>query len=109
MEFRNRRWLVIPTNIINDINFNEVLESGTLGLRKSIDQSKTFVKYQVNVVINTHTEVIADPETGEEISNTVEAGVYGRPSIYKEEYPEYTYSEIKELLQTDEWLVNDME
>jgi hypothetical protein len=109
MEFKNRRWLVIPTDIINDIDFNEVLEGGKNSLRKSIDGTKTFVKYEVNVVQKTYTQTIDPAETGEELYRTVEAGVYGRPSIYSDDYQEYNYSEIKELLNTDEWLVNDIE
>jgi hypothetical protein len=37
---------------------------------------------------------------------TIPAGVYGRPSIYKPEYPEYNHSEILELLSTEEWVQN---
>lgn len=109
MKFKNRRWLVIPTDKIDDINFNEVLEGGKDSLRKSVDGTKTFVKYEVKVVQKTYTETIEAAETGEEIYLTIEAGVYGRPSIYSEDYQEYDYSEIKELLETDEWSVNDME
>ena len=109
MEFKNRRWLVIPTDKIDDINFNEVLEGKKDSLRKSVDGTKTFVKYEVKVVQKTYTETIEAAETGEETSLTIESGVYGRPSIYSEDYQEYNYSEIKELLETDEWSVNDME
>jgi hypothetical protein len=108
MEFKNRRWLVIPTDKIDDINFNEVLEGGKDSLRKSVDETKTFVKYEVKVVQKTYTETIEAAETGEETYLTIEAGVYGRPSIYSEDYQEYNYSEIKELLETDEWSVNDI-
>ena len=101
--FQNRRWLVIPTSIVDDIDFNQVHESNADSLRKSIDETLTFVKYEVNVVEETYTETFEDIETGEEISNTVEAGTYGRPSIYNGEYTEYTHSEILELLSTEQW------
>ena len=101
--FQNRRWLVIPTSIIDDIDFNQVHESNADSLRKSIDETLTFVKYEVNTIEETYTETYEDIETGEEISNTVEAGTYGRPSIYSEEYTEYTHSEILELLSTEQW------
>jgi hypothetical protein len=103
MKFENRRWLVIPTSTINNIDFNQVNEPNIELLRKSIDGSLTFVKYEVKIVEETYTETYEDLETGEEISNTIEAGVYGRPSIYSEEYSEYTHSEILELLSTEQW------
>ena len=101
--FQNRRWLVIPTSIIDDIDFNQVHESNADSLRKSVDETLTFVKYEVNIVEETYTETFEDIETGEEVTNTVEAGTYGRPSIYSEDYTEYTHSEILELLSTEQW------
>ena len=103
MRFENRRWLVIPTSIIDDIDFNQVHESNADSLRKSIDETLTFVKYEVNIIGETYTETFEDIETGEEVTNTVEAGTYGRPSIYSEEYTEYTHSEILELLSSEQW------
>jgi len=103
MRFENRRWLVIPTSIVGDIDFNQVHESNIESLRKSVDETLTFVKYEVNVVEETYTETHTDIETGEEVTNTVEAGTYGRPSIYSEDYTEYTHSEILELLLTEQW------
>jgi len=101
--FENRRWLVIPVEKIDDIDFNQVHESNADSLRKSIDETLTFVKYEVNIIEETYTETFEDIETGEEVTNTVEAGTYGRPSIYNEEHTEYTHSEILELLSTEQW------
>ena len=101
--FQNRRWLVIPTSIVDDIDFNQVHEPNADSLRKSVDETLTFVKYEVNVVEETYTETFEDVETGEEVTNTIEAGTYGRPSIYSEDYTEYTHSEILELLSTEQW------
>jgi hypothetical protein len=43
-------------------------------------------------------------------TNTIEVGVYGRPSIYSEEYNEYNHEEILNLLRTSEWSPsNDIE
>ena len=103
MRFENRRWLVIPTTIIDTINFNEVHESNADSLRKSIDESETFVKYEVNIVDETYTETYENLETGEEVTNTIEAGTYGRPSIYNEDYTEYNHADILDLLATEEW------
>ena len=103
MRFENRRWLVIPTSIIDDIDFNEVHESSVDSLRKSIDESKTFVKYEVNIVDETYTEITTNAETNEEVTYTINAGTYGRPSIYSEDYTEYTHADILALLATEEW------
>ena len=101
--FENRRWLVIPTSIIDTIDFNQVQQFGEDSLRLSIDGSETFVKYDVNVVEKTFDTTYVDPETEEEETYTTEKGVYGRPSIYSEDYIEYTHSEILELLRTEAW------
>ena len=109
--FPNRRWLVIPASEVANVDFNQVLESSVDTLRYSVDGSKTFVKYEVQVVEETYTQTFLDPETQQEISTTVEAGVYGRPSIYNGVYPEYNHEEILALLATEEWTapMEDME
>ena len=101
--FPNRRWLVIPATEVSNVDFSQVLESSADSLRYSVDGSQTFVKYEVRVVEETYSETHTDPETGEEVTTTVEAGVYGRPSIYSDSYTEYTHSEILELLATEAW------
>jgi hypothetical protein len=101
--FENRRWLVIPTSVTGSINFDQVKESNINSLRLSVDGTKTFVKYDVIVVENTTTETQINAENGEEIIVTTQAGVYGRPDIYSEEYTEYTHDAILELLSTSEW------
>jgi len=107
MAFENRRWLVIPTSIIDDINFDEVLESNVDSLRKSLDESQTFVKYTVNVVEETYTETVENLETGEDVTTTIKAGVYGRPSVYSKDYTEYNHAEILALLSTEAWSLNE--
>lgn len=109
MEFTNRRWLVIPTAIIEDIDFNQVCEPNAESLRRSLNEEKTFIKYNVKVVQETYTDNFIDEITGEEVSVTTEAGIYGRPTIYSEDYNEYTHSEILELLSTEEWYINEPE
>ena len=75
--FENRRWLVIPTSIIDDIDFNQVHESNADSLRLSVDGTETFVKYEVTVVAEDTTETFIDAETNEESTVTTEAGTYG--------------------------------
>ena len=109
--FPNRRWLVIPATEVENIDFNQVLESSADTLRYSIDGSETFVKYEVTVVEETYTQVHTNAETQEEVTTTVEAGVYGRPSIYSEAYTEYNHEEILALLATEAWTapIQDLE
>jgi len=102
--FENRRWLVIPTSITSSIDFNQVLESNIDSLRLSIDGSETFVKYEVNEVTASYEEYYQDAEDMDTwYTSSVEAGVYGRPSIYSEEYTEYNHSDILQLLSTEAW------
>ena len=101
--FPNRRWLIIPTTAVESIDFNQVLESSPESLRLSVDGTKTFVKYEINEVLEDQTYTGINPETGEEITNTTLAGVYGRPSIYQEGDTEYNHEEILHILSTEEW------
>ena len=101
--FPNRRWLVIPSSITESIDFNQVLEASPESLRFSIDGTKTFIKYEINEVLETTTNTFTNPKTLEEVEYTIEAGIYGRPSIYSEEYPELNHEEILALLATEEW------
>lgn len=101
--FPNRRWLIIPADQVDNVDFNQVLESSADSLRYSVDNSQTFIKYEVQVVEEDYTQTFLDPETGEESTSTVLAGVYGRPSIYNALYPEYNHQEILALLATEAW------
>ena len=101
--FPNRRWLIIPTTLTGSIDFNQVLESSLESLRLSVDGTKTFIKYEINEVLEDQTHTGINPETGEETTHTILAGVYGRPDIYQEGDIEYTHEEILNILSTEEW------
>jgi len=101
--FENRRWLVLPSTLTGSINFTQVLEASPETLRYSIDQTETFVKYDVTVVTASYTQSYYNPETHQSGSYIVEAGTYGRPDIYSPEYPEYLHQPMLELLATPEW------
>jgi hypothetical protein len=98
-----KRWLVIPASVVDQVDFNQVLEYSPETLRYSVDKLQTFVKYMVNVVPVTYTYTYVDAITGETKTVTVEAGVYCRPDIYNGVYPEYEYDEMIALLSTPEW------
>ena len=65
--------------------------------------SETFIKYDVLIVTASYTQSYVNAETGETETRTIDAGTYGRPDIYSDEYAEYTHQEILELLSTSEW------
>ena len=101
--FENRRWLIIPTSITSSINFNEVLETSTGSLRVSLDGEETFVKYDITEVTASYTIEYIDALTGQMASSSVEAGIYGRPSIYSASYSEYNHQEILDILTGSNW------
>ncbi len=103
IQFPNRRWLVIPTTLTGSIDFNQVLQDSTGSLRLSVDGTQTFVKYETIEVTESYTTEHTNATTGETEIHTVEAGIYGRPSIYSPEYPEYNHEEILALLATEAW------
>jgi hypothetical protein len=73
--YDNRRYLIIPSSIVDHINFSQVHETSKDTLRYSVDGAKTFVKYDLP----------------------------NRPNIYSEEHTEYTHSEILEVLSSEDW------
>ena len=102
--FENRRWLVIPTNLTESIDFNQVHQSSIDKLRVSNDGTQTFVKYEVNIVTSSFDTTYTNPETDEDVTNTTEAGVYGRPDIYSSSYSEYNHTEILNVLTGSNWV-----
>jgi hypothetical protein len=103
--FPNRRWLIIPSSIVPEVNFSQVFDYDANSLRYSIDKTKTFVKYDVKIVDHDETFTYTNPETHEVQTTTIYAGTYGRPDIYKLEYPEYKHEEILNVLDSDEWRI----
>ena len=102
-QFPNRRWLIIPSTDVESIDFSQVHQNSAETLRYSIDETKTFIKYDIKEVAEDINETYINAETGEETLHTVQAGVYGRPAIWTEESVEYTHQEILEILATEEW------
>ena len=81
---------------------NNFIQSYAENLRLSVDESETFVKYEITEVTESYTETHIDVE-GNEFTSSIEAGIYGRPSFYKSEYKEYNHAEILDLLVTPDW------
>jgi hypothetical protein len=77
-EYENREFMIFNVSELNKIDFTQVLETSEETVRKSIDETKTFVKW--------------DGEMPECIL-----------TVTTKEGP-YTYDEILVILSTPEWL-----
>lgn len=76
-EFENRKFMIFNVSELNQIDFNQVLETSLDTVRKSVDNTKTFVKW--------------DGVIPECVNN-----------LTTKEGP-YTYDEILSILSTTEW------
>ena len=75
--FENRKYVIFDVTELNLINFNEVLETSADTVRKSVDNTKTFVKYYGDMP----TSVV----------------------VLMTKSQEYTHDEILSILSTSEW------
>lgn len=75
--FDNRKYVIIPTTEVNNIDFSEVLETSADTCRYSVDGTETFVKYEG-----------AQPASVAAIANKSQ---------------EYTHSEILAILSGEAW------
>jgi hypothetical protein len=76
-EYANRRFVIFEVTELSTIDFNQVYETSIDTVRKSVDETKTFVKYDM-------------PQPSSVAALTTK-------SI------EYTYDEILQILATPEW------
>lgn len=100
--YPNRRWLFIPSDVVPQIDFSQVNETLTT-LRYNEDRSKTYVSYDINIFDSEHETTYVDAKTLEVKTYIVPAGIYGRPSIYNPQYPEYIQSEFDEVIKSPDW------
>lgn len=76
--FENRHYVILSVSEIDKINFDELMQSGTDSLRKSIDQSKTLIKWD-----------------GDDTPNCVN-------DLTTKEGP-FTYDEIISIMNSPDW------
>lgn len=79
MSYQNRQFMIFNVSELGNINFSEVMETSAETVRKSVDETKTFVKWE-----------------GENIPSCV-------ANLTTKEGP-YTYDEILSILSTPEWV-----
>ena len=77
MEFENRHYVIFDTTELNQIDFDQVLETSAETVRRSVDGTKTFVKYEGDM-----------PATVAALSTKSEP---------------YSHEEILAILNTEEW------
>ena len=82
MEYNNRQFMIFDVSELTNIDFTQVLETSIDTVRKSVDETKTFVKWD-----------------GEIIPTCVE-------NLLTKEGP-YTYDEIVTILSSDAWTSKD--
>jgi hypothetical protein len=75
--YENREYLIFPVSELNKVDFSQVLETSSDTVRKSVDETKTFVKW------NGEAPAFVSTMTGTE--------------------GPYTHAEILEILSTSEW------
>ena len=76
-QYPDRRFVIFNTSELPNIDFNQVYETDADTVRKSVDETKTFVKYDL-------------PEPSSVLALTTKS-------------QEYTYDEILVVLSTEEW------
>ena len=76
--YEHRHFVIFDVSELPNIDFTQVLETSADTVRKSVDGSKTFVKWE-----------------GENVPFCVEQ--------LTTKNPYYTYSEMLEILSTEEW------
>lgn len=77
MSFEDRRYVIFSVDEVSKVVFSQVMETSESTLRKSVDGTKTFVKY--------------DSEMPESVSLLTSKSV------------EYNHDEIMNILRTEEW------
>ena len=80
-DYETRQFMIFNISELENIDFTQVFETSIDTVRKSIDGQKTFVKWD-----------------GEQVPSSVD-------SLLTKEGP-YTYTEILNILSTDEWTDN---
>lgn len=76
-QYPNRRFVIFNITELNQIDFNKVFETSIDTVRKSVDKTKTFIKYDMPM-----------PSSVASLTSKSQ---------------EYTYDEILNILATPEW------
>lgn len=101
--YETRNFAIFSTSEIDKVDFNQVLETSADTLRRSVDGTKTFVKWDQGPFDPTPYEIV-NAETG--VTETITPTPPTPPTFLSElttlEGP-YTYEDILGILSTPEW------
>jgi hypothetical protein len=82
MTYENRNYIIFNVSELNKVNFSEVLEDSSESVRKSIDLSKTFVKWEGTTPSFVSTLTTAEgPYTYTEIISILEGAAWTNNQI----------------------------
>ena len=81
LKIMERTYLIIPTSELSKVDFSQVCETSADTVRKSVDETKTFIKWDTS-----------EPSFVDSIEGT--EGLY-------------TYEEILTILTTDDWVSSE--
>lgn len=82
MIYENRNYIIFNVSELNKVNFSEVLEDSSETVRKSIDLSKTFVKWEGTTPSFVSTLTTAEgPYTYTEIISILESATWTNNQI----------------------------
>ena len=100
----SRKYLIIPTSELSKVDFSQVCETSIETVRKSVDETKTFIKWNY-LGISTEGVGIGTSTIYSEILPSFVSGVglsSEKVAISTYQGP-YTKSEIIAILATDVW------
>ena len=84
MDYADRNFMIFNVSELDKIDFNQVLETSSTTIRKSVDKTKTFVKWDGLVIPNcVGTLTTADgPYTYEELVSILETAEWNEPVLH---------------------------
>jgi hypothetical protein len=103
--YNNRNYIIFNVSEVDKVDFNQVLETSAETLRKSVDGTKTFIKWDSSVLAAIHTAPADDPAAAGDPGYVIQVEP-GVPSFLDDlttkEGP-YTHEEMLTILATEEW------
>ena len=105
----NRQYMIFNVGEAGSIDFNEVLQTSTETLRKSNDNSKTFVKWEGRMITTSEPNMAALDENGlpaestTPAETTTEAYIPASVNALTTKEGPYAHSEILNILSGSDW------
>ena len=106
----NRQYMIFSLSEVDAIDFNEVLQTSAETLRKSIDDTKSFVKWESRIITNLPPTQLTLDENGQPIEehtteeeSTVEFYIPESVNTLTTKEGPYSHDEILLILAGTEW------